>query len=66
LENALKAVLRPPTAADESLLDMDAVVTRWCAEHHVEVPRDVEEKTEIHLRVLQEYSDSLAMGGPPL
>jgi Fe-S-cluster containining protein len=65
-DEATQAVLRPPTAADESLLDMDAVVTRWCAEHEVEVPRDVEEKTEIHLRVLEEYSDSIATGGSPL
>jgi Fe-S-cluster containining protein len=54
---------RPPVPSDESLLDMDAVVDRWCAEHARQPPRDVEDKTEIHLRALEEYVAGLEAAG---
>ena len=48
-----------PIASDESLLDMDALVERWCREHGVEVPRDVEAKMDLHVRALEEHLNRL-------
>jgi Fe-S-cluster containining protein len=54
-EEAAEVLRRPPMPSDESLLDMDAVVAVWCARHGAPVPHDVEAKTEIHLRALEEF-----------
>jgi Fe-S-cluster containining protein len=43
---------RSPRREDESLLDMDVVVGRRCAELGVEVPGDVEQRTRMHLELL--------------
>ena len=58
-DQASLALERAPIASDESLLDMDAVVERWCGEHGVEVPRDVEAKMALHVRALEEHLDRL-------
>ena len=58
-DQASQALERAPTASDDNLLDMDAVVARWCAEHGVELPRDVEAKTALHVRALEEHLERL-------
>ncbi len=58
-DEASDALERAPMAADESLLDMDVVVARWCAEHDVEFPRDVEARMALHVRALEEHLDHL-------
>jgi hypothetical protein len=58
-DEASEALERAPSVADENLLDMDAVVARWCAEHGVEMPRDVDAKTALHVRALEEHVDRL-------
>lgn len=55
---AEESMTRAPTTADESLLDVDAVVARWCREHGEPVPATVEGRVEIHLRVLAAYGDA--------
>jgi hypothetical protein len=44
---------RSPTAQDESLLDVDVVVGRRCAELGVPVPVDLEARIVLHLEVLE-------------
>lgn len=63
-EEATEATRRAPVAGDESLLDMDAVVSRWCAERGVAVPRDVEDRTEIHLEALESFASRIASRTP--
>jgi Fe-S-cluster containining protein len=58
-DEAAAVMTRAPVPTDESLLDVDAMVSRWCAEHGAPVPRDVEEKTEIHVRAVEEYLDRM-------
>jgi Fe-S-cluster containining protein len=53
---ATQAMNRAPAPADENLLDLDAFVARWCAANGREVPRDVEARTALHLRALEEYA----------
>ena len=52
-EEASLALSRAPVPSDESLLDMDAVVARWCAERGLPVPTDVGRRTEIHLEAVE-------------
>ncbi len=59
-EEATEATRRAPLASDESLLDMDAVVSRWCAERGTAAPSDVEGKTAIHLEALETFAASVA------
>ncbi|MBN1611688.1 MAG: YkgJ family cysteine cluster protein [Polyangiaceae bacterium] len=44
---------RAPTAQDESLLDVDVVVGRRCAELGVPVPGDLEARIVLHLEALE-------------
>lgn len=61
-EEADAALERAPAPEEESLLDVDAMVTRWCAARGAEPPVDVEEKTDVHLRAVEEYLEGLGGG----
>jgi Fe-S-cluster containining protein len=64
-DEAGEATRRAPAASDESLLDLDAVVKRRCAERGVAEPRDVEGRTEMHLEALEAFAAGVAGGGGP-
>lgn len=52
-DEARETVQARPDEVDASMLDVDAVVTRWCNEHHVEVPATVDERVALHIRALE-------------
>jgi len=53
------ALDRSPQPSDESLLDVDAIVARDCAERGVAVPADVDARVDLHLRALEAIADGL-------
>jgi hypothetical protein len=55
-EEANELLSKSPTPEDESLLDVDAVVGRRCAELGRALPRDVEERVLLHLEALEDIA----------
>jgi Fe-S-cluster containining protein len=55
-EQVTEMLARAPTAQDESLLDVDAVVGRRCAERGVAVPGELEQQIALHLEALYELA----------
>jgi Fe-S-cluster containining protein len=51
--DAAQVMERAPAPEDDAMLDVDAVVSKWCAEQGREVPADVEERVELHLQALE-------------
>jgi hypothetical protein len=51
---------RAPRPDDENLLDVDAIVSSWCAEHGEAFPEEVERRVSLHLRILE------AIGAGPI
>ena len=39
--------------------DVDAVLKSFCSRHNLALPEDVERQTELHIRALEEWADSL-------
>ena len=58
-DEATQRMSRPPVAADESWLDLDAVVARRCAERNEPVPADVDARARLHVQALEEMLDAL-------
>ncbi len=56
--DATSAMQRAPAPGDESWLDVDAVVGRWCSEHDQEIPEDVDAKIALHMRVVAQWCES--------
>jgi Fe-S-cluster containining protein len=54
-EEATGAMQRAPLPADESWLDVDAVVATWCAERGEPAPEGVDAKVALHLRALEAF-----------
>ncbi|HEX8793562.1 MAG TPA: YkgJ family cysteine cluster protein [Polyangiaceae bacterium] len=52
-EASNEAMNRAPGPDDDSLVDVDAVVTRHCAERGIPVPDDLEKRVELHLEALE-------------
>jgi uncharacterized protein len=50
---ATAAVARNPAPGDDNPLDMDATVTRFCAERGRPVPSDVDAKMQLHIEALE-------------
>lgn len=52
--DAATRILRTtPGDADASMLDVDAVVARWCEEHELEIPDEVEARIALHIAALE-------------
>jgi Fe-S-cluster containining protein len=54
-DEATGAMDRAPQPADESWLDMDAVVSQWCRQHGEPMPEGVDAKMALHLRALESF-----------
>jgi Fe-S-cluster containining protein len=61
-DEAAAAMDRAPTPDDDSMLDMDVTVARYCAKHGLEMPGDVEEKTMLHIAALEEIVAAMEAG----
>ncbi len=59
-DEATSAMQRAPVPDDESWLDVDAVVARWCAARGEPVPDGVDARVAIHLRAIEEWLTELA------
>lgn len=59
-DDATRIVRTTPAEADASMLDVDAVVTRWCAERGLAVPDDVEARVALHVEAVEAQLHDLA------
>jgi Fe-S-cluster containining protein len=56
-EDATRAVRTTPAEADAGMLDVDAVVARFCQERGLPIPEDVEERVALHIEALEAMLD---------
>ncbi len=63
-EDATRIVRTTPAEADVSMLDVDAVVSRWCAERGLVVPGDVEARVALHVEAVLAQLEELAAPSP--
>ena len=59
-DDATRIVRTSPAEADASMLDVDAVVRRWCEEHGLLVPEDVEARVALHIEAVEAQLDALS------
>lgn len=62
-EDATRIVRTSPAEADASMLDVDAVVGRWCEERGLAVPEDVEARVALHIEAVEAQLDTLSATG---
>jgi Fe-S-cluster containining protein len=56
-DDAARIVRTAPAEADASMLDVDAVVARWCEERGLAVPVEVEARVALHIEALEAQLD---------
>jgi uncharacterized protein len=57
---AVASLAEAPATGESNLLDMDATVTRYCAERGRDVPESVEDKARLHIAAIEAFISSLA------
>jgi uncharacterized protein len=61
-DGATRLMRTAPAEADASMLDVDAVVARWCDERGLDIPDDVEARVALHIEAIEARLDEQTQG----